>query len=185
MSSSPSHATVTYTSMSNDNDVPSWGIPLMDAYEFDPEAPEAAPYWEAASAPPLPPPSPLPRIPSPPLWLPPPTRRDIILEADMPPQKRARFAAPSHRFMTALEEVKESVTDIATRHRQDSEEFYVHQQDVQDDRAVLRARVSTHERERRYHRSMAIATEQEATYARQAWTHSMDYIRELRAGMRI
>ncbi|GKF18975.1 hypothetical protein Tco_0063893 [Tanacetum coccineum] len=43
MSSSPSHATVTYTSMSSDNDVPSWGIPLMDAYESDPEAPEAAP----------------------------------------------------------------------------------------------------------------------------------------------
>ncbi|GJV57624.1 hypothetical protein Tco_1458629 [Tanacetum coccineum] len=43
MSSSPSHATVTYTSMSSDDDVPSWGIPLMDAYDFDPEAPEAAP----------------------------------------------------------------------------------------------------------------------------------------------
>ncbi|GJX79507.1 hypothetical protein Tco_0327656 [Tanacetum coccineum] len=43
MSSSPSHATVTYTSMSSDDDVPSWGIPLMDAYESDPEAPEAVP----------------------------------------------------------------------------------------------------------------------------------------------
>ncbi|GJU38698.1 hypothetical protein Tco_1191655 [Tanacetum coccineum] len=29
--------------MSSNNDVPSWGIPLMDAYESDPEAPEAAP----------------------------------------------------------------------------------------------------------------------------------------------
>ncbi|GKC76284.1 hypothetical protein Tco_1127058 [Tanacetum coccineum] len=37
-------------------------------------------------------------IPSPPLLLPPPTRRDIIHEADMLPRKRARFAALSHRF---------------------------------------------------------------------------------------
>ncbi|GJX30728.1 hypothetical protein Tco_0240583 [Tanacetum coccineum] len=28
--------------MSSDDDVPSWGIPLIDAYESDPEAPEAA-----------------------------------------------------------------------------------------------------------------------------------------------
>nr|GEW56010.1 reverse transcriptase domain-containing protein [Tanacetum cinerariifolium] len=40
---SSSHATVTYTSMSSDNDVPSWGIPLMDAYESEHEAPKAAP----------------------------------------------------------------------------------------------------------------------------------------------
>ncbi|GKF01957.1 hypothetical protein Tco_0028880 [Tanacetum coccineum] len=56
---------------------------------------------------------------------------------------------------------------------------------AQDDRAVLWARVSTLERERRYHRSMAITAEQEATYARQAWTHSMDCIRELRAEIRL
>ncbi|GJY03554.1 hypothetical protein Tco_0369494 [Tanacetum coccineum] len=66
--------------------------------------------------------------------------------------------------MTTLEEVKESVTDIATRHRQDSEEFYVRHKDAQYDRAVLRARVSTLERERRYHRTTAIVVEQEATY---------------------
>nr|GEW89109.1 putative Gag-Pol polyprotein [Tanacetum cinerariifolium] len=94
--------------------------------------------------------SPLPKIPSPPLLLPSPTRRDIIPEAVMPLQKRDRFAAPSQRFdirkssavaairqhgstlaratesgfMTALEEVNESVTYIATMHRQDSKEFY-------------------------------------------------------------
>ncbi|GKD14660.1 hypothetical protein Tco_1199067 [Tanacetum coccineum] len=61
--------------------------------------------WVAAPAPPLPPPSllsplssPLPMIPSPPLLLPPPIHRDIIPEADMPPRKRARFGALSHRF---------------------------------------------------------------------------------------
>ncbi|GKG62717.1 hypothetical protein Tco_0636448, partial [Tanacetum coccineum] len=69
--------------------------------------------------------------------------------------------------MTALEEVKESVNDIATRHRQDSE---VVKKSVND--IVLRACVSTLEKERRYHRSMAIVADQEATYARQAWTHS-------------
>ncbi|GKD50567.1 hypothetical protein Tco_1279543 [Tanacetum coccineum] len=95
--------------------------------------------------------------------LPPLTRRDIIPEADMPPQKRATFAAPSHRFeieesltaasarqfgstlaqdtksrfMTALEEIKESVTNITTRHRQNSEEFYVRHQDAQNDKAVM------------------------------------------------
>nr|GEU30965.1 reverse transcriptase domain-containing protein [Tanacetum cinerariifolium] len=57
--------------------------------------------------PPSPPPSPLsplssplPRIPSPPLLLPSPTRRDIIPEVDMPLRKRARFTAPSHMFET-------------------------------------------------------------------------------------
>ncbi|GJV47509.1 hypothetical protein Tco_1437721 [Tanacetum coccineum] len=43
MSSSLPHATITYTSISSDDDLPSWGIPLMDAYKFDPKAPEAAP----------------------------------------------------------------------------------------------------------------------------------------------
>ncbi|GKC03891.1 putative reverse transcriptase domain-containing protein [Tanacetum coccineum] len=42
--------------------------------------------------------SPLPLIPSPPFPLPSPDRRGTILEADMPPQKRARFTIPSHRF---------------------------------------------------------------------------------------
>nr|GEX23299.1 hypothetical protein [Tanacetum cinerariifolium] len=42
MSSSTSHATVTYTSMSIDDDVPSWGILLMNAYESDLEVPEVA-----------------------------------------------------------------------------------------------------------------------------------------------
>ncbi|GKA41311.1 putative reverse transcriptase domain-containing protein [Tanacetum coccineum] len=40
-SSSSSHATITYTSISID--MPSWAIPLMEAYESDSEAPKAAP----------------------------------------------------------------------------------------------------------------------------------------------
>nr|GEU74348.1 hypothetical protein [Tanacetum cinerariifolium] len=71
----------------------------------------------AAYAPPLPPPSPLsplssplPRIPSLPLLLPPPTHRDIIPKADMPPRKRVRFVAPSYRF-----EIGESSAATAAR----------------------------------------------------------------------
>ncbi|GJW90709.1 hypothetical protein Tco_0168262 [Tanacetum coccineum] len=61
--------------------------------------------YVSAPTPPLPPPSPLtplssplPLIPSPPLPLPSPDRRGAILEADMLPQKRICFTAPSHRF---------------------------------------------------------------------------------------
>ncbi|GKE61185.1 reverse transcriptase domain-containing protein, partial [Tanacetum coccineum] len=73
--------------------------------------------WVAAPAPPLPPlsplsplSSPLTRIPSPPLLLPPPTHKYSIPEADILPQRRARFAAPSHRF-----EIGESSAAAAAR----------------------------------------------------------------------
>ncbi|GJT33469.1 hypothetical protein Tco_0923888 [Tanacetum coccineum] len=140
-----------------------------------------------------------------------PALEDIILDVDMPLQERARFTTPSHGFeiressaataarqpgstlardteldfMTALEEVKESVTDIASRHRHDSEEFYMRHQDAQDDRAVLRAYISTLARERRYYCHMAIVAYREAMYARHAWTHSMDHIRESQAEIRV
>ncbi|GJW89055.1 putative reverse transcriptase domain-containing protein [Tanacetum coccineum] len=39
LSSSSSHATVTYTSESSDDDLPSWGIPLMETYESNLKAP--------------------------------------------------------------------------------------------------------------------------------------------------
>ncbi|GKB84528.1 hypothetical protein Tco_0956800, partial [Tanacetum coccineum] len=38
----------------------------------------------------------------------------------------------------------------------------------EDDRAILRARISILENERRYHRHMAMVADQEATYALQA-----------------
>nr|GEZ01828.1 hypothetical protein [Tanacetum cinerariifolium] len=70
-----------------------------------------------APTPPSPPPfplsplsSPLSRIPSPPLLLPSPTCRDIILEEDMPLQKKVRFTAPSYRF-----EIRESLTAATAR----------------------------------------------------------------------
>nr|GEV13389.1 putative reverse transcriptase domain-containing protein [Tanacetum cinerariifolium] len=128
-----------------------------------------------APTPPLPPPfplsplsSPLPKIPSPPLLLPPPTRRDIILEANMLPQKRARFVVPSHRF--EIGEIARSFMSITRMHKM-IDPYY--------------GLVYLHLREKRYHRSMDIAAEQEATYARRAWTHSMDCICELRSEIRV
>ncbi|GKA50130.1 hypothetical protein Tco_0743203 [Tanacetum coccineum] len=66
----------------------------------------------------------------------------------------ASIRATDERVMTALEGVNERMTDLAATHKHDSEEFYTHHQDAQDDRALLRARVSTLERERLYFRSM-------------------------------
>nr|GEU79555.1 hypothetical protein [Tanacetum cinerariifolium] len=92
----------------------------------------------------------------PPLLLPSPIHRDMIPKVDMPPQKRARSIAPSRKFeiressvavsagqpgsaltrgtelgfMTALEEVKESVTDIVAKHRQDNEDFHTRYKDA-------------------------------------------------------
>ncbi|GKB12617.1 putative reverse transcriptase domain-containing protein [Tanacetum coccineum] len=174
--------------------------------------------YAVAPTPPSPPPSPLsplssplPGIPSPPLLLPSPTHKEMILEAVMLPQKRARFVAPSHGFeigesltsiaarqprsaltrginyglMTALEEVKESVADMATKHRQDSEEFYTCHQDAHDDKAVLRAHLSTLARERRYHHHTAMVADREAMYPRQAWSQAMGCNRALQAEVRV
>ncbi|GKG45700.1 hypothetical protein Tco_0498146, partial [Tanacetum coccineum] len=44
--------------------------------------------------------------------------------------------------MTAVEEVNKRVTDLATTQRQDAHELYVHCEDAQDDRALLRAQIS-------------------------------------------
>ncbi|GJU48511.1 hypothetical protein Tco_1218066 [Tanacetum coccineum] len=97
--------------------------------------------WVAAPTPPSPSPSllsplssPLPMIPSPPLQLSPPTRRDIIPKADMPPRKRARFAAPSHRF-----KIRESL-ELWLR-RDDADRLTRH---IQRDRAREDARDPEH-----------------------------------------
>ncbi|GKC08382.1 hypothetical protein Tco_0999992 [Tanacetum coccineum] len=125
----------------------------------------------ASPTPPSPPPSPSPLspwsspflqvpslplpLPSPPLLLPSTTHRTDIPEAEMPPQKRSCFTALSHsiraskgRMMTTVDEVNGRITDLATTHRQDVEEIYMHHQDAQTD------------------------IESEAMYAREAWSHS-------------
>nr|GEW78631.1 reverse transcriptase domain-containing protein [Tanacetum cinerariifolium] len=38
MSSSATHSTISYTSVSSDSDLPSWGIPFLEAYESEPQA---------------------------------------------------------------------------------------------------------------------------------------------------
>ncbi|GJV49483.1 hypothetical protein Tco_1439695 [Tanacetum coccineum] len=76
--------------------------------------------------------------------------------------------------MTALEEVKEDMTDLSSRQRLDSEEFCMRHQDAHDERALVQAQVSIIRRERRYHRHMAMLAESKAMYAYQAWSHAMD-----------
>ncbi|GJW69527.1 putative reverse transcriptase domain-containing protein [Tanacetum coccineum] len=213
MSSSPSHATVTYTSMSSDDDVPSWGISLRCFSMSYRKAPEGRHHLqhqaplspahalvyseyrapsdddlEPAEAQPLP-------ASVPPTVLSPdysadfePVKEDpkedpkeepseeeeeeeLSALADSPPA-RLYIDLPSEpgstlaqgtesRFVIALEEVNEKVTNLATSHK-----FYVRHNNAQDDRVVLRDHVSSLERQRRYHRTMAISSEQEATLTR-------------------
>nr|GEZ11855.1 hypothetical protein [Tanacetum cinerariifolium] len=69
--------------------------------------------------------------------------------------------ASESRAMTAIGEVNDRVTDLATTQRQDAQELYVHYEDAQDDRALLRAQVFLLTRERRYFSSTASSYERE------------------------
>ncbi|GKC20281.1 hypothetical protein Tco_1022431 [Tanacetum coccineum] len=144
-----------------------------------PLSPWSSPFLHVPS-PPLP-------LPSPPLLLPSTAHMTDIPEAEMPPQKRACFTAPSHRFidtldasiraskgrvMTTVDEVNGRMSDLATTHRQDAEEIYMHHQDARTDISLLQVQVSTLWRERQYHRQIAMLTESEARYAREAWSRS-------------
>ncbi|GJU20315.1 putative reverse transcriptase domain-containing protein [Tanacetum coccineum] len=88
-------------------------------------------------------------IPSPPLLLPSTTHKDDIPEADIPLQKRACFTAPTGRHPMSRE-VGYEITDVWD------------DMDAQDDRALLRARVNTLFRDRRYHLHTAMLLESEA-----------------------
>ncbi|GJX23788.1 hypothetical protein Tco_0228233 [Tanacetum coccineum] len=170
-------------------------------------------------------PSPPLPLPSPPLLLPSIAHRTDILEAEMMPQKKVCFTAPTHRFevresstaaatrqightlacmvdygfidtldasirafegrvMTAVGEVNERVTDLATTQRQDAHELYVHDEDAQDDRALLRAQISLLTRERQYFCFMSLFYEREAVYVRQAWGHSEERSQAMKARVR-
>ncbi|GJY65881.1 hypothetical protein Tco_0468119 [Tanacetum coccineum] len=126
-----------------------------------------------------------------------------IPETDMPFWKRLCLTAPAFRVdygfidtmdtsirssesrvMTTMEEVNERVTDLATTQRQDAHEFYVHDEDAQGDRALLRAQISLLVRERRYFCSIASSYEREAVYARHAWSRSEDRSTALEALIR-
>ncbi|GJT02593.1 hypothetical protein Tco_0823762 [Tanacetum coccineum] len=99
---------------------------------------------------------PLPQIPSPPLLLPSP---------------------PTHTSPTYVE------APLGYRAAMESWELYVHCEDAQDDRALLRAQVSLLTRERRYFRSMASSYEREAVIDQQAWSHLEDRSMALEASI--
>ncbi|GJT85562.1 hypothetical protein Tco_1067279 [Tanacetum coccineum] len=139
------------------------------------------------------------QIPSPPLPLPLPslllpstTRKSDVPETDMPSQKRLCLTAPAFRF-----EVGESSIDVVVQtghtlaHRVDygfidtldasiraskGRVMTAIEEDAQEDRVLLRARISLLTKERRYFRSMSLSYEREAVYARQAWSCSKDRI---------
>ncbi|GJS60160.1 hypothetical protein Tco_0654944 [Tanacetum coccineum] len=99
--------------------------------------------------------SPLPLIPSPPLLLPSltlATARQTRLALASGVDYRfintldASIRVINERVMTTLEGVNKRMTDLAATHRHDSDEFYMCHQDAQEDRALLRARISTLER---------------------------------------
>ncbi|GJU86638.1 hypothetical protein Tco_1294184 [Tanacetum coccineum] len=68
-----------------------------------------------------------------------------------------------NRLVVALEETNERVVDLRTRYRQDNHEMYVRIQDVQDDRAVLQARLASLKQEAWIFHTRAVTAEQEAT----------------------
>nr|GFB12874.1 putative nucleotidyltransferase, ribonuclease H [Tanacetum cinerariifolium] len=125
------------------------------------------------------------------------SRMTDILEADMPPQKRACLTTPAPGFeirdsyeiidmwdeivnmlmeiaLTTLEGVNKRVTKLDTIIRQRTDEFEIHFKEAQDDRALLRARVNTLFRDRPDHCRTAMLMNREAMYAREAWAFSMD-----------
>nr|GEW29060.1 hypothetical protein [Tanacetum cinerariifolium] len=53
------------------------------------------------------------------------------------------------RVITAMEEVNKKVRDLTTTRRKDAHKFYVHHEDVQNKRALVRAQISLHVMEAR------------------------------------
>ncbi|GJV24300.1 hypothetical protein Tco_1376995, partial [Tanacetum coccineum] len=103
--------------------------------------------------------------------------------ADLDPVEDPAYYSES-KAMTVVGVVNERVTDLATTQRQDAQELYVRCEDVQDDRALMRAQVSILTTERRYFRLMASSYECEAVIARQAWSHSKTRIQAMETQIR-
>ncbi|GJY05283.1 hypothetical protein Tco_0371223 [Tanacetum coccineum] len=103
---------------------------------------------EAASPLPLP-------APSSPLLLPATSHKEDVPEADVPPRKRLCLSSPTtsiraaeERAMAAMRVVNLRVSYQADVRRRESIEFYTHHQDVQNDRATMRAEIEVLRRER-------------------------------------
>nr|GEV58658.1 hypothetical protein [Tanacetum cinerariifolium] len=65
------------------------------------------------------------------------------------PNKDPKEEPKEGRVMTAVEEVNKKVRDLTTTRRQDAHKFYVHHEDVQNKRALVRAQISLHVMEAR------------------------------------
>nr|GEV41316.1 hypothetical protein [Tanacetum cinerariifolium] len=113
------------------------------------------------------------------------SRRTGILEADMPPQRRACLTTPSFGFKigesfdeivdtlmaiapTTLEGDNERVTELDTTIRQRMDEFEIRLEVAQDDRDLLGTQVNTLFRDRPDHRRTAMLMDIEAMYAHEA-----------------
>nr|GEY89545.1 hypothetical protein [Tanacetum cinerariifolium] len=92
--------------------------------------------------------------------------------------------ASKSKAMTAIGEVNDKVTYLATTQRQDAQEIYVRCEDAQYDRALLRAQVSLLTRKRIYFSLMAYFYEHEAVITQQAWSHSESMIQAMEAQIR-
>ncbi|GKD65923.1 hypothetical protein Tco_1308031 [Tanacetum coccineum] len=76
---------------------------------------------------------------------------------------------------------KERVTDLATTLARDTHEIYVRLEDAQDNRALQMGRVNMLFRDRQFHRHTAVLLDSKARHAREAWSHSMNYIKAVHA----
>nr|GEX49321.1 hypothetical protein [Tanacetum cinerariifolium]GEX53875.1 hypothetical protein [Tanacetum cinerariifolium] len=76
--------------------------------------------------------------------------------------------------LTTLEGVDQRVIKLDTTVRRRTNEFEIRFEEVQDNRALLRARVNTLFRDRPNHRHIAMLLDREAMYAHEAWAGSED-----------
>nr|GEY93596.1 putative reverse transcriptase domain-containing protein [Tanacetum cinerariifolium]GEY93608.1 putative reverse transcriptase domain-containing protein [Tanacetum cinerariifolium] len=112
--------------------------------------------------------------------------RTNILEADMPPQKRACLTTPTPEFKIGESfaagaarqpgptesDLRQRVIELDTTVRQRTNEFEIRFEEAQDDRALLRAQVNTLFRDRPDHCRTTMLIDREAMYAREAWAYS-------------
>ncbi|GJT66088.1 hypothetical protein Tco_1017568 [Tanacetum coccineum] len=75
---------------------------------------------------------------------------------------------------TTLEEVNQSMTELASTTSRDTHEIHVRLEDAQDDITLHRGRVNMLFRDRRFHCHTAMLLESKARHAWEVWSHSMN-----------
>ncbi|GJZ85387.1 putative reverse transcriptase domain-containing protein [Tanacetum coccineum] len=118
------------------------------------------------------------RAASPPLLLPSTSYMTNILEAEMPPRKRACFTTHA----PGLEAGDSSAAGAARQQR--TEEFQVRFEEAHDDQTFLRALVNKLLRDKRYHLHTGMILDREAMYACIAWIGSEDKSAAIEAHVR-